>query len=59
MHGVNRDLQAKILELLEHFPAVALLGPRQCGKTTLAHEIQAHWQQPSVYLDLENVSRPC
>ena len=56
MHGVNRKLQAQILELLKYFPAVALLGPRQCGKTTLAHEIQSSWAKPSVYLDLENVT---
>lgn len=37
---------------LEQFPAVALLGPRQVGKTTLALEIAAH--RPSIYLDLEN-----
>jgi predicted AAA+ superfamily ATPase len=56
MHGVNRRLQSKILALLEHFPAIALLGPRQCGKTTLAHEIQSEWHTSSVYLDLENVT---
>lgn len=33
-------------------PAVAILGPRQVGKTTLAQEIADG--QPSVYLDLEN-----
>ena len=31
--------------------AVALIGPRQVGKTTLAHEIAAG--RPSLYLDLE------
>ncbi len=40
-----------LLERLEQFPAVALLGPRQAGKTTLALEIAA--ERPSVYLDLE------
>ncbi len=49
-------MQGEIRKLLEHFPAVALLGPRQCGKTTLAFEIQATWPKPSRYLDLENVS---
>lgn len=34
--------------------AVALVGPRQVGKTTLALEIAA--QRPSVYLDLERIS---
>ena len=37
---------------LDQFPAVALLGPRQVGKTTLA-EIVAE-DRPSVYLDLED-----
>ena len=32
-------------------PAVALIGPRQVGKTTLALELSA--QTPSLYLDLE------
>jgi predicted AAA+ superfamily ATPase len=34
--------------------AVALIGPRQVGKTTLAHEAAAG--RPSLYLDLENAS---
>jgi uncharacterized protein len=33
-------------------PIVALLGPRQCGKTTLARVIARG--EPSTYLDLEN-----
>lgn len=37
---------------LAQYPAVALLGPRQAGKTTVALEI-AH-QTSSVYLDLES-----
>jgi hypothetical protein len=37
---------------LDPFPAVALLGPRQVGKTTLAEQIGR--ERPSVYLDLEN-----
>ena len=36
---------------LTQFPAVALLGPRQVGKTTLAHELARI--QTTVYLDLE------
>ena len=37
---------------LDQFPAVALLGPRQVGKTTLAELIAE--ERESVYLDLEN-----
>ncbi|MHB1587894.1 MAG: ATP-binding protein [Acidiferrobacteraceae bacterium] len=40
-----------LLARLDQFPAVALLGPRQVGKTTLADQIGAG--RPSVYLDLE------
>jgi predicted AAA+ superfamily ATPase len=37
---------------LQEFPAVAILGPRQVGKTTLAHQwLQSHPQ--ALYLDLE------
>jgi uncharacterized protein len=45
-------LQDPLLRLqLEQFPAVALLGPRQVGKTTLALQLAA--TTPSLYLDLE------
>ena len=48
----KRLLEPKILEGLGWNPAVAILGPRQAGKTTLAHEIGK--QRPSIYLDMEN-----
>ena len=45
-------LQAPVLRRqLELFPAVALLGPRQAGKTSLA--LQIGRELPSLYLDLE------
>lgn len=37
---------------LAEVPAVALLGPRQAGKTTLALEVAK--ERPAVYLDLES-----
>jgi uncharacterized protein len=46
-----RSIHARIEELLRQFPAVALLGPRQVGKTTLALAIAQ--QADSLYLDLE------
>jgi hypothetical protein len=48
---IPRHLQNRLVELLDHNPAVVLLGPRQAGKTTLALEIGN--TRPSVYLDLE------
>lgn len=48
---ITRNKHTEIKELLETFPAVALLGPRQVGKTTLALDIAKNYE--SVYLDLE------
>ena len=39
---------------MKQFPAVAILGARQVGKTTLAKQIAAKQSKPSLYLDLEN-----
>lgn len=53
MHGtVPRILRRSLTRSLSDFPAVALLGPRQSGKTTLASEIVGH-RPGAVYLDLE------
>ena len=43
---------AQIARALAIHPIAALLGPRQCGKTTVARMIGE--QQPSTYFDLEN-----
>ena len=51
---VSRNLESTLLFNLAHFPATALLGPRQVGKTTLVKSIQPQLSKPSVYLDLEN-----
>ena len=50
---IPRRLAAYVEELLGEFPAVALLGPRQIGKTTLARAI-AERDPDNVYLDLES-----
>lgn len=51
---LERRLKAELARTLVENPAVVLLGPRQVGKTTLAHDIAA--SQTSVYLDLERPS---
>jgi len=48
----TRHLLPLLAEELQHSPAVALLGPRQSGKTTLA--LEAAKSIPSLYLDLES-----
>lgn len=48
----RRHLYPLLLDELQHNPAVALLGPRQVGKTTLA--LEAARAHPSLYLDLES-----
>jgi predicted AAA+ superfamily ATPase len=47
-----RQSQLKLLRLLQQFPAVGLLGPRQAGKTTLAFAQKALYPN-ALYLDLE------
>ena len=45
-------LLERLENLLNNYPAVALLGARQVGKSTLAKELLSRFV-PSVYLDLE------
>ena len=48
----SRYILPQLLEEIQNSPAVALLGPRQSGKTTLA--LEAAKSIPSIYLDLES-----
>jgi hypothetical protein len=49
---IPRRLLPTLTTALAEAPAVALLGPRQAGKTTLALEVAK--TRPAVYLDLES-----
>jgi uncharacterized protein len=49
---IERHIKQRLVEAIDDAPAVALLGPRQVGKTTLAQEIAD--TRPSIYLDLES-----
>jgi predicted AAA+ superfamily ATPase len=46
------DALKRITSVFSVHPIAALLGPRQCGKTTLAKMIAEH--EPYIYFDLEN-----
>lgn len=48
------DYLRKVQTALGRSPITALLGPRQCGKTTLAREIAG--KSESIYLDMESVA---
>ena len=45
------SLKARLGDSLRHFRITALLGPRQCGKTTLARELEVRRDH---YFDLED-----
>ncbi len=49
---IPRQLELEIRECLLEFPVVALLGPRQCGKSTLARALIRD-REDAVYIDLE------
>lgn len=49
---LNRLLYSKLSNALAYSPAVALFGPRQVGKTTLALELGK--ERSALYLDLES-----
>lgn len=53
MHGmIERQYGDRLRRLLRQFPAVTVLGPRQCGKTTFIRHALPEW----TYLDLERPS---
>ena len=49
---IQRRVKEIVLNALGYQAAVALIGPRQVGKTTLAHEIAK--ESSALYLDLES-----
>lgn len=51
---ITRGLATYIETLMKEFPAVALLGPRQVGKTTLAQSVLSKQKKKGLYFDLEN-----
>ena len=52
MSKIDRQSHSKIEKAMENFPVVAILGPRQSGKTTIAKQLLKNINN-SIYLDLE------
>ena len=52
---IPRNLEQKIKHSLNNYPVVAILGPRQCGKSTLADKIISKINN-TIKLDLEKQS---
>ena len=51
---IQRQILQHAVKTLRLFPAIALLGPRQAGKTTLAKQLIKASIKETIYLDLEN-----
>jgi predicted AAA+ superfamily ATPase len=49
---IQRELAPKIVEALDKFPIVAVMGPRQSGKTTLCQMLKPEF----TYVNLEDLS---
>lgn len=50
---IHREITEELLFRVNHFPATAILGPRQVGKTTLVKALQSELPKGSIYFDLE------
>lgn len=50
---IKRKIEAFVKENLSAFPAVVILGPRQCGKSTFVKMLSKNLQS-YLYLDLQN-----
>lgn len=53
MEFLSRYIEDELLQMIDDRPVVAILGPRQVGKTTLVKNIITKLSKQSVYLDLE------
>lgn len=51
----TRYLEPELKDMLQHFPVTAIVGPRQCGKSTLAKHVMTTYKDVD-YLDLERPS---
>jgi len=53
---LSRTIEKAVKNAIENFPVTAIIGPRQCGKSTLVKHITSNLSSEIVYLDLERPS---
>jgi len=53
---INRLMENSLIRTLENFPVTAIIGPRQCGKSTLAKHILEAIDKDYIFIDLEKPS---
>ncbi|MEO9871731.1 ATP-binding protein [Ekhidna sp.] len=51
---ISRNKKASILRSLQNFVSVGIIGPRQCGKTSLVKSLTKENDKTTIYLDLES-----
>ena len=54
---IPRRIEPYVQDRLAHMPAVALLGPRQVGKTTLAQELSRRAGSPFTWIWNRRIDR--
>ncbi len=54
MDEFKRHLSARLKGYLQLFPSVAIVGPRQVGKTHLVKALMGQYEREAIYLDLES-----
>ena len=50
---IRRRITAELIELINQFPILGIIGPRQVGKTTLAKHLKSRIDKECLYLDIE------
>ena len=50
---VYRHITSNVLNLINNFPVVGIIGPRQVGKTTFVKELIGQIDKECIYLDLQ------
>ena len=53
---IKRDIEKKVQIYCKIFPVIAILGPRQCGKTTFVKFFAEKKIDSYVYIDLEKIT---